>query len=557
MQHDPRGAHPTTRIPKPALLCAGVLTLLASACNKSSNRGATAAAAPAISGTWKYQTVASTANGLDYANVQEKPIRKAVVQLLRQPGGEVLATGTTSDTGTWSLQWNGTGNVVVRVQALIQTPDMRVEDNTSGDALWTAQSPVIAFANKDLTGQNFTAQLGWNGTGYASDAARVSAPFAILDTAYEAVRQILAARPALTIPPVKINWSPKNTPTGGNVALGQIGTSNYDGTEVYILGKEDVDTDEFDTFTVVHEWGHFFEAQLSRSDNPGNMHTTGDLLTPPLAFGEGYGYGLAAIVNAPNNLYADATGPRQSVGAGSFDIEQMPTNADPKPGWYSEFTIAGLLYDLYDDTPNEAGDTVALGLGPILDVLTGPQKTTQGLTSIFSFLHYLKQANAAQAAAIDATAARNISPVADIWGSTETNNAGAVYHLPVFQLVTVGGPPVTVTLHGREGGGAAGVGLQGAQSNKLPANRLIRFQGTGGQITFNVTTTPPTGAPTDHDVALQPFDSGTAPGVVNGVQSGTETFSVPTENGKWYVVRIIDIGDLDGVYTATVSVVNA
>jgi hypothetical protein len=45
-------------------------------------------------------------------------------------------------------------------------------------------------------------------------------------------------------------------------AAGHIGTSHWNGSALYILGKADVDTDEFDDHVIVHEWGHYFESTL-------------------------------------------------------------------------------------------------------------------------------------------------------------------------------------------------------------------------------------------------------------------------------------------------------
>jgi len=491
--------------------------------------------------------VPGTVNGLDYNQITNKPIRGAVVQLVSTTSNAILATSTTSDTGAYSLAWAGTDTVIVRVQARTLTPAIQVEDNTSMDALWTAQSGTITYANTSITGRDLVATLGWGGNSYTGP--RVSAAFSVLDNCLTASRAMLAARPQLVLPPLIANWSPNNTLQNGNVAAGQIGSSFWDGTELYLVGQENVDTDEFDTHTICHEWGHYFEGSLSRSDSPGGTHSDGDLLTPSLAFGEGYGYGIAAVVLWPATLNVDSLGPQQADGSGAYDVETIPAAMDPTPGWYSELTIAGLLLDLFDDTPGEAGDQVALGLGPIIDVLTGPQRTGPARTTIFSFLHYLKQANPAQAAAIDALAAPSIAPVIDEWGSNETNNGGANYHLPAYNLIAIGGAPVVVTLHGTLGG----IPLT-AQSNKLPANRFFRVTGNGAQVTVNATTAVPPGMANDHDIVVNVYLGATEVATANALQSGTETLNFVSQANATYVIQITDLGNLNGTYTATVSV---
>jgi hypothetical protein len=65
--------------------------------------------------------------------------------------------------------------------------------------------------------------------------------------------------------------------------------------EIYVLGKALVDTDEFDSHVIVHEWGHYFDANLARSDSPGGRHGPGDVLDPRIAFGEAWGNAVASM----------------------------------------------------------------------------------------------------------------------------------------------------------------------------------------------------------------------------------------------------------------------
>jgi hypothetical protein len=40
------------------------------------------------------------------------------------------------------------------------------------------------------------------------------------------------------------------------------------GKEIYVLGAENVDTDEFDDSVIAHEWGHYYQSSFSRDDSP-------------------------------------------------------------------------------------------------------------------------------------------------------------------------------------------------------------------------------------------------------------------------------------------------
>ncbi len=87
-----------------------------------------------------------------------------------------------------------------------------------------------------------------------------------------------------------------NVPTAGDESSGQIITSNYDGERnLWILGDENGDTDEFDDHIIIHEWAHYFEDQFSRADNIGGSHSLGDALDIRVAFGEGWGNAFSGI----------------------------------------------------------------------------------------------------------------------------------------------------------------------------------------------------------------------------------------------------------------------
>ena len=87
--------------------------------------------------------------------------------------------------------------------------------------------------------------------------------------------------PPLDFPPLYVNWSTESA-DGVLHAL--------DGLSI-LQGKVGVDTDEFDRHLVIHEWGHYFENYLSRSNSMG-VSWMGDTKDISLAFGEGFATGL-------------------------------------------------------------------------------------------------------------------------------------------------------------------------------------------------------------------------------------------------------------------------
>jgi hypothetical protein len=449
-----------------------------------------------LSGTATFDKVPSTAynpttgqtKGLDYAHVVKKPIRGAEMVIVEAANlNNVLVSGVTGSDGTYTLSWPKTGPSAVKVIVYSRThsPKMIVEDNTANNAVYALSSSTVDATA--ITTVDLYAAHGWNGTSYVTRAA---SPFAVLDSIWQATQGFLAVRPLAVFPDLHANWSAKNQPvdpTGTETqaqayANGHISTSHWNGEELYLLGQVNVDTDEFDDHVVVHEWGHYFETMLGRSDSPGGNHGFGDLKDPTLAWSEGWGNGLSGIIWAPNSIYTDASGSKQASGFG-LDVEDNSSNEDPNPGWFSEATVQAVLYDLFDSGSTEAWDTIALGLGPIYDVQTGAQKTTSAATTLFSFIAGLKAANPGSVGAIDTlTAYRGALgvPVADAYGTGETNNGFSAVNLPVYRTI-VAATPLTVTMTG-----------DAVDGNELGQNRYLRFQGDGKSHTVHIATTDTT-----------------------------------------------------------------
>src|SRR5690606_9356664 len=104
---------------------------------------------------------------------------------------------------------------------------------------------------------------------------------------------------------------------------------------IYLLGAEGKDTDEYDRHVIAHEWGHYFEHNFSRSDSIGGPHTRHDQLDMRVAFGEGFGNALSAMITG-SSVYRDVVGPNQAHSF-QFDVEgPLPFDGNDNPGWYSE-----------------------------------------------------------------------------------------------------------------------------------------------------------------------------------------------------------------------------
>ena len=497
-----------------------------------------------VSGIVTFDYVPATqTSGLDYSSTYQKPARGVVVEAINASDSSVLDSTTTDSSGYYTLTVPVNTDVIIRVKAQMLrtgTPswDFQVVDNTNNKALYAMQSASFNSGTTDITNKDLNASSGWGGTGYSS--TRVAAPFAILDVVYQAVQKVISADPTVTFPQLLINWSVNNVPNEGDKTLGQIGSSHYDPNEkeLYILGKEDNDTDEYDDHVIAHEWGHYFEDRFSRSDSFGGSHVAGDKLDPRVAFGEGFGNAFSGMAT-DDPYYIDTSGIFQGNTGLFMDLED--NDSDPvSVGWYSEESIQSILYDLYDSV-DDGVDTVSFGFQPIYDVLVNEQKNADSFTTIFSFISFLKNRytpNPTILAGINSLLAyENITTTAvDEWDSTETevNDGGNPDSLPVYTKLTVGGPAVQICGSGEFG-----------YPNKLMNIRFFYFEITT-QGSYTITAVP---VLLDGNPAIGLSSKGQDVGFANnGANGAIETLTVTLSPG-YYVGEISEVDNLTGVYT--------
>jgi len=473
--------------------------------------------------------------GLDMGNPVISPARGVTVQALSTGSSPIVLGSTQTDAnGNYSLSVPAGTSLRLRARAQtlrVGTPawDFSVADNTQGGAVYALDTAVFDAGTADQT-RNLHAASGWNGSAYVG--VRAAAPFAILDNLYEALQKVLAVDSSVAFPKLSTFWSVNNVAAGGNPAMGQIGTSHYESNggnhALYILGKADVDTDEFDDHVIVHEWGHFFESALSASDSIGGEHGAGDILDLRVAFGEGFGNALSGIVT-DDPAYRDSSGSGQAADF-VINVEDNPTAAE-NSGWYSEGSVQSILYDLYDSAV-DGSDNLALGFGPIYRVMVDAQKTTSLQTSIFTFIAALKSANVSFSSGINAIVnaqrinANNIDPR----GSTETNNAGnASDVLPIYTAISTDGVAKSVC-------STNGFG----EYNKLSNRRFLTFTlAAASDLTIEVNSGPDT----DPDIHLH--SRGQDDELAENSDPGNEileTFGSPAGS---YVLEVFDYPNVD------------
>lgn len=492
----------------------------------------------------------SLGGGLDMSNPIESPARGVIVEVIDANTSAILASTSTNASGEYSLQAPANRSVRVRAKAQMQktgaapTWNFRVLNNTNGDALYVLDSGSFSSGTTNVT-RNLHAASGWNGTTYVNNQ-RSAAPFAILDTVYQAKELVLSADANVAFANLDLFWSPSNRGTVNAFCPdnGDIGTTFYQGagTEdrcsprnelpagIYILGdyaNGGGDTDEFDQHIIAHEFGHYFEDRFSRSDSIGGSHSDTDRLDLRVAFGEGWGNAFSGMV-LEDPVYRDSQlGTREDFG---FDMEADSAAVE---GWFSETSISEILWDLYDDAA-DPNDNVSLGFGPIYETMTGPQIQTEALTSIFSFADALKRANPAQAAAINALLSNEGIVAADAFGTGEGNTGGDDTVVPIYNPLTLNDPtPTPICVRATAGA---------RDNNKLGNRRFFRFDNATSRLVTIRAIGAPGGAnmvaATDPDIFVYRRGAIVAAGISDG--SATEVIDQITLEAGTHIIEVYD-----------------
>lgn len=469
-----------------------------------------------ISGKIEYERIHPLHTGsstiLDSNNISNESAKRVIVEAINT-AGVAIATTSTDDNGNYQLKnIPETTNLKIRVYAKMLKSsgwDVKVIDNTNGNAQYVMEGSMVNTGSSN-TVRNLR----------ATSRDKISPPFAILDSVYLAMKKTLVADSSVIFPPLKLNWSVNNIESG----------TYYDGNDnIMILGDQQGDSDEYDGHIMIHEWGHYFEAKFSRADSIGGSHGTGDHLDIRLAFGEGWGNALSAMVT-DDPLYYDT----YNNSGWNMNIE---TATHETPGWFSEASIQRILYDLYDSN-DDGADSLSLGFKPIYDLLTGPQKTTEAFTSIFSFITELKNESSSNSGKIDAiVASENIATIDNIYGENRLNNLEAIT-LPIYHELTIGETLNNICTSTTYGFG-----------NKLNNHRFIRFT-INSSKPYSIQVTQNNGTASDPDFAIFQTSPFKQVALSNGANRGEEQATFTLTSGQY----ILDLNDAKNLSKACFNV---
>lgn len=215
--------------------------------------------------------------------VETLPLEGVAVALL-DAAGATRATTVTDPMGFYTLTANVAEGSMISVRATPARNDgtyrFSVENFTG--AAYAATSPQFAAA--PMVSRDISITEATNG-----------GAFAIFDTirsGLDFVRRVLPT----AAPMLRVRWERGRTPPGGTSYF-QPGR-NY----IYLLGGP-VDIDEYDKPVILHEFGHFVEANFSRTSSPGGSHD-GSPTDPRLAWGEGWGTWFGCAANSDSE-YVD------------------------------------------------------------------------------------------------------------------------------------------------------------------------------------------------------------------------------------------------------------
>jgi len=507
-------------------------------------------AAVTISGriTFDHVPFNTSTNALNYNAITRDAAPGLTLEALNS-AGDILQSTVTNSNGGYTVTVDPNTDVRIRVKAqMLQTNgaqwNVRVIDNTSSNALYSFQGSLTSSGSANSV-RNLNAASGWGGSSYTSD--RVAGPFAILAPIYESMQRIVAVDSDVVFPAIDFNWSVNNRPGmddnlsfAQNLANGDIGTSSYVSStngdrRVLILGASNNDTDEYDEHVVIHEWGHYFEDQLSRSDSIGGRHGEGDILDPRVALGEGFGNALSGIMT-DDPFYRDSFGSSQGRG---FDIN-VESNDTRNAGWYSEFSVQSILYDIYD-SDDDGSDTLSAGLAPIYNVLTSSSYTSSPFfTTIFNFIDEYRANNADDITGLDSlTSAQSISGTGPT-GSGEANNGGVPIAWPLYTNVTVNGSASEICVDTSVG-----------EINKLGNRRFITFDVTSpGTHTLRMRRTSGS-SNTDPDFFVSRSGTLLAIGGSGAINNEVETVNLTT-TGQ-HLVDAFDFNDGNACFDFTIT----
>ncbi len=316
-------------------------------------RAARAAQTATVTGTAEFEKVGvDTANAILLNDVSVQPV--VGVQVEARVGSAVVGQAMTNDQGAFAMIVRGVDpgtQVEIRVKA--ESADARTPvrvSNLQGGTL--SMSATIALADG--------AEVS-----LLADAAGQGGAFNIYTQLARGLNFVRQADPMVAFPPLAGVWER----TGGVASISHFA---FAGNLIHVIDQPGIGSDAWDDSVILHELGHYLQANLSRESNPGGAHyicgsTNPQDLDYRLAFSEGWGTAFAQMVQGTPTYVDTADG-----GGFTVDVE-TPCAMVSGPG--SKGAIMGAFWDLFDGANSGVGsndgDGFDVGFAEIWQALIG------------------------------------------------------------------------------------------------------------------------------------------------------------------------------------------
>lgn len=304
-----------------------------------------------ISGKAFYEDKPYDKNGFTGTRV-EIPIRHAVVNLISNDTLLPVASSQTGEDGSFSFNninnSSRFGGVYIQIQA------KNANDSTGPSAVLKSNGDllfVIGGTLDDSQSDNFISQK------IIADADNIGGAFNILDVILKGGAFIRKPGfcPTPTMPTegcqapfVTVYWEPSNSNDSffinGSISIKGGGPTKYD-------------TDEYDDWIILHEYGHFIANRFSQDESPGGAHRLSDTDQDlRLSWSEGWAsFFASAVLNDPASVDTTANG------ASSFNIESATRYAYIT----NEVSVSALLWDIFDAPSPDDDPITTAGFLPV------------------------------------------------------------------------------------------------------------------------------------------------------------------------------------------------
>lgn len=276
--------------------------------------------------------------------IERRPVRFALVQLVADDDGTVLAETATRADGGYTLAATVAEGRTVHVALVARTAQpLPAEVLTIPLQAYALSAPSFPAAVRGFT-QDFLART--------DDLGGV---FNILDNVISGGETVRALQPGAAFGRVRILWSTVNR---------QRTSFNESNNTIQLRGHPE-DPDEYDDPVILHEFGHYVADFFSHDTSPGGPHGIFDDDLPlSLTWSEGFATWFGSYVRQ-SPVYVDG------FGTGTFVLEiETPSFASRLLGPGNEIAVAAALWDVSDpaDEPHDALDRRTAPLWDVVNV---------------------------------------------------------------------------------------------------------------------------------------------------------------------------------------------